>query len=241
MLSRAKSASSSEIAAESSSLLNADFDPEAQAVQHKEQFVLVEEAATPRFLKAPFILTGYRVHFSLRLCLRSLFHVHNETGNVWTHLLGAIAFVALMARSALDVRAVFAAVETGRALSFVDCAVLFSFYGCAAACLAFSSVYHLYGCHDEATHHFLYRFDLLGICLLVWGSYVSGLYVGFRCFPEFQLAYISLITVMVLASIVINNVPACQTRRFHAFRVLILVGLVAFSIVPTLHWVHITR
>ena len=48
----------------------------------QEQFLLVEERAAPRFLRTPFIHSGYRVRFSLPLCVHSLWRIHNETGNV---------------------------------------------------------------------------------------------------------------------------------------------------------------
>ena len=35
-----------------------------------------------------FIRKGYRVDYSTRDTFRSLFRLHNETGNVWTHLCG---------------------------------------------------------------------------------------------------------------------------------------------------------
>ena len=38
-----------------------------------------------------FITTGYRVEYGFWETLRSLFGLHNETGNVWTHLLGGLA------------------------------------------------------------------------------------------------------------------------------------------------------
>ena len=42
------------------------------------------------------IETGYRINFSSsRLCLYSIFKLHNETVNIWTHLLGVGAFVVL--------------------------------------------------------------------------------------------------------------------------------------------------
>ncbi len=40
-----------------------------------------------------YIKTGYRKHLSFSWCLRSLFKVHNETGNVWTHLLSFVFFL----------------------------------------------------------------------------------------------------------------------------------------------------
>ena len=43
-----------------------------------------------------YIQTGYRIGYnSTRLAFKSLFQLHNETGNVWTHLLGAIFFVVI--------------------------------------------------------------------------------------------------------------------------------------------------
>ena len=42
----------------------------------------------------PFLLTGFRIGFHTYWdAARSLFMVHNETMNVWSHLLGAIGFL----------------------------------------------------------------------------------------------------------------------------------------------------
>ena len=38
----------------------------------------------------PYILTGYRPKLTLIGCLRSIFSVHNETFNIWSHLVGAL-------------------------------------------------------------------------------------------------------------------------------------------------------
>ena len=41
-----------------------------------------------------YILTGYRVGFTtFKDCLRSLFLIHNETVNVWTHLFGSVMYI----------------------------------------------------------------------------------------------------------------------------------------------------
>lgn len=45
----------------------------------------------------PFITTGYRIGFhSLKQALTSLFMWHNETINVWTHLLGKVFYLSLI-------------------------------------------------------------------------------------------------------------------------------------------------
>jgi adiponectin receptor len=41
-----------------------------------------------------YIETGYRIGYDTNYkAFMSLFELHNETGNVWSHLLGALLFV----------------------------------------------------------------------------------------------------------------------------------------------------
>ena len=48
-----------------------------------------------------YILSGYRIYFnSTRRILKSLFMLHNESANVWTHLAGVIVFLVLMGYTA---------------------------------------------------------------------------------------------------------------------------------------------
>lgn len=44
-----------------------------------------------------YILTGYRINYtSWPLIIKSLFEWHNETMNIWTHLLGFCAYGLLL-------------------------------------------------------------------------------------------------------------------------------------------------
>lgn len=48
----------------------------------------------PTLFREPFVLSGYRpVGLSWRCYALSLFQIHNETLNVWSHLLAAICVV----------------------------------------------------------------------------------------------------------------------------------------------------
>jgi len=40
----------------------------------------------------PFIIHGYRIHHSFPQCLKSIFTIHNETMNIWTHLIPFFIF-----------------------------------------------------------------------------------------------------------------------------------------------------
>ena len=44
---------------------------------------------------SPYVLTGYRPpHLTFCACAATLCDVHNETGSIWTHLLGGAVWVA---------------------------------------------------------------------------------------------------------------------------------------------------
>ncbi|CAH0519887.1 unnamed protein product [Peronospora belbahrii] len=49
-----------------------------------------------------YIRSGYRLHYSVRDCFLSLFELHNETLNVWTHMVGSFIFLMLMFYLALS-------------------------------------------------------------------------------------------------------------------------------------------
>ncbi|CAI5742303.1 unnamed protein product [Hyaloperonospora brassicae] len=49
-----------------------------------------------------YIRSGYRLHYSARDCFLSLFELHNETLNVWTHVMGSFIFAVLMLYLALS-------------------------------------------------------------------------------------------------------------------------------------------
>lgn len=67
-----------------------------------------------------FIHSGYRIYFnSTRHIMRSLFMLHNESANVWSHLLGVLVFFILLAytAAALDIQAEALASEISTVLS----------------------------------------------------------------------------------------------------------------------------
>ncbi len=46
----------------------------------------------------PYIWSGYRTQLGHFDCLKSVFSFHNETLNIWTHLIGFLIFLALLIR-----------------------------------------------------------------------------------------------------------------------------------------------
>jgi adiponectin receptor len=191
----------------------------------RDTYTLSAYGDTPRFLRAPFILTGYRVYFSWALCVQSLARLHNETWNTWTHILGALYFLY---------RALMVIPDNSNLTHVV---LLFDIS--AMLCFLLSSTFHLCGCHSAPTHARLYRCDIAGICALILGSYFPGIYLAFLCTPVYQATYLSVVALLLVLTLVSVNVRRCQTQKLHYVRVGLLVSVVAFAVVPIVHWLII--
>ena len=66
-----------------------------------EEFKLLKVQEVPDHHKEISISGGYRQRLEYKDCLWSIFKIHNETVNIWTHLLGFLIFFSLMLRDAL--------------------------------------------------------------------------------------------------------------------------------------------
>jgi len=73
---------------------------------------LLEASQVPEYRRLDYVYKGYRyyaphskktddlkefnnsgIHFPFGLCLRSILHIHNESGNIWTHMLAFYFFL----------------------------------------------------------------------------------------------------------------------------------------------------
>jgi len=60
------------------------------------QYNLLLDNDAPTWSIRPYIKTGYRNKLSFRQCISSLFKVHNEIGNVWTHVIGLFIYLYIL-------------------------------------------------------------------------------------------------------------------------------------------------
>jgi len=122
-------------------------------------------------IRSPFIEYGYRKTKSIRDTFFTLFSFHNETMNIWSHLIGF--FCVLVAGYH-----VVSEMMNHQDYHILEIIAFESFIACAAVCLFMSAVYHWFGCISEAYHNCLLKLDVTGIGLLVTGSFLPGIYYG---------------------------------------------------------------
>lgn len=129
-----------------------------------------------------FILTGYRPENANYLdIITSLTFLHNETCNVYTHLIGALLlpFIATASLRILSEPQFFN-------VSGTDYIMFQIFFWSAESCLVFSTLYHLLGPHSHGVEQFWHRMDLLGIVVVTVGTFIPGIYYIFNCEPRLQ-------------------------------------------------------
>ena len=129
-----------------------------------------------------YLLHGHRPQLnSFRDCALSVFRIHTETGNIWTHLLGALFFVGL---------AIELYLFSGADMLLMDKLIFGIYFTAALGCLTFSTVYHTFSCYSQAVAHTCQAFDYVGIAIMITGSLMSYLYYAFYCNKTAQLIYL---------------------------------------------------
>lgn len=124
-----------------------------------------------------FILSGYRREKADYLeVLGSLGFLHNETCNVYTHLIGALLLPLV---AAIFLRHL--AEPQFSDVSAVDYSMFGIYFVCAETCLILSTLYHLMQPHSHRVEQFWHGMDLLGIVIVTIGTFSSGIYFVFFC------------------------------------------------------------
>jgi len=180
-----------------------------------------------------FIMFGHRPELnSFKECFASILGVHTETGNIWTHLIGFIAFITVtiifyvkplcdQCHTDLDIR---------EKLIF-----LFFFIG-AILCLGLSFLFHTVCCHSEHVSKLFCKLDYVGIALLTVGSFVPWIYYGFYCQFTIKVVYLTTISVLGLAAVIVTMWDRFSSAEYRPIRAALFVCLGGFGLVPTLHF-----
>ena len=187
----------------------------------------------------PHIHGGYRPEsFSTTACLRSLLYLHNETVNIYSHLLPAPLFLLAQILMSELIKSRFPDATQGDYL-------IFSFFLVAAfVTLILSSLYHTMTSHSMRISHIWLRLDFVGILVLTLGDFVSGIYLVFYCHPSLQKVYWSMIAVLGFLTGCLVAHPRLQGLKWRALRVAAFISTGLSGLVPLAHglvihgWYH---
>lgn len=160
----------------------------ATDIEHRLELLLFNQLE-PWRRDNPSILRGYRpTSYSFRASFRSLFYLHNESVNIWSHLLGAFFSVIL---ATYLYRLIHPRFDTA---SSADILVFSCFFAGAFLCLGMSATYHAISNHSDKVAKWGNKLDYTGIVFLIVGSYVPALWYGFWCEPGKLTVYLGAVS-----------------------------------------------
>jgi len=169
---------------------------------------------------------------SFASCFKSIFRIHTETGNIWTHLIGFIAFVIVTivfyVKPLCD--------NCHQDIQISEKLIFLCFFIGAILCLGCSTLFHTVTCHSKTISTLFSRLDYAGIALLIVGSTIPWLYYGFYCQFYAKLTYIIAVSVCGLLTIVLMTWEKFHMPDFRTFRAVTFVTLALVSCLPIIHF-----
>jgi adiponectin receptor len=131
-----------------------------------------------------YIIRHYRpATNSYHQSIASLSYLHNQTVNIYSHLLGALAFI-ICTYILYDVFS-----SRYHSATMTDAFVFSVFFLGLFACLILSASFHTFNNHSHSISQSFLTLDMAGIVSLIMGSFYPGVYYGFYCEPEFTYIY----------------------------------------------------
>ncbi|XP_068153538.1 adiponectin receptor protein isoform X3 [Drosophila tropicalis] len=175
-----------------------------------------------------FLHRGHRPPLpSFRACFKSIFRLHTETGNIWTHLLGCIAFIGVglyfVSRPSIEIQA-------------QEKIVFGAFFMGAIICLGFSFAFHTLSCHSVEIGRLFSKLDYCGIALLIMGSFVPWLYYGFYCHFQPKVIYLSVVCVLGVLSIVVSLWDKFSEPGLRPLRAGVFMSFGLSGVIPAVHY-----
>lgn len=179
------------------------FSKSEQALEKK-----IEEKLTVLWNDLPtwqrdnhYITSGYRpATNSYPKSFQSITYLHNETVNIWSHLIGALLalFGSFIIYSILSPRYSSATQE--------DVVVFSCFFLGAVGCLGMSATYHTISNHSHEVAVWGNKLDYLGIVFLIWGSFIPVLYYGFQSEPQLMKTYAAMVRTPLCLSLMTEGI-----------------------------------
>lgn len=160
-------------------------------------------------------------------CFKSTLAVHNETTNIWSHLLGAFV-VGFWGRHFLHDQIV--GFCEGHA-TWEEFVVLVLWIG-TMCCLLLSANYHARHCDSEEVCYRCFYMDVSGVVLQVALTMGTGAALGFRCSHTARRAYTALITGIATSMAILFKLPGLSDSA----RATSITGCGLLGLIPVFHY-----
>lgn len=178
-------------------------------------------------MREPYLTTGYRVGYDARACLASVFEWHNETLNIWTHLLGFFACVVLLLRTLRGIKAAGGS-RTHTVMSLF-------FFVPATCSMATSTLFHVFRSVSKGVYATMAPFDFFFIALGLVGIQVSQIYYSLAECPKLRRRFFAALAVASAAAVGYVSVPALVHPRMRVLRTAVFAAASLVALAARVH------
>jgi adiponectin receptor len=191
---------------------------------------VVDHSHLPHWLlDNEYLVSGHRPPMpSFKQCFASIFRLHTETVNIWTHLLGTLFFVII---------AIYFISRPSSEVHIEQKLIFGAFFLGAIICLLFSTLYHTVYCHSPKISKFFNKLDYCGISILIISSFIPWIYYGFYCEFGTKIAYLLITISLGTGCIIVSMWDKFSTPEYRTYRALLFIAFGLFGFVPTIHYV----
>ncbi|OAL42537.1 HlyIII-domain-containing protein [Pyrenochaeta sp. DS3sAY3a] len=181
-------------------------------------------------LENQYLIGHYRTASnSYRSSLASLCYLHNQTSNVYTHLVGTGLFLAWALHTYNDMLQRYPTSE------FYDFLVFGVFFACALSCFGFSALFHLFMNHSAKVNQIWLLFDLYGVFALIIATIFSGTYYAFYCERFWWKTYSSGIIAITFACALFCSKPQFRHPKWRNVRAVLFISIGFYGVLPMTH------
>jgi adiponectin receptor len=178
----------------------------------------------------PYIRSGYRpVSNSYNACIYSLSYLHNETVNIYTHLLPAVILAFALPTLQINISRIY------RDAPWMDRFMLTLTPMAALATLSLSTTYHTLMNHSPFMSYSCLLADYTGILILILASFITGIYVGFYSSPFHQQVYWGMIVTLIAVSCTLVLHPRLQGPVYRGHRTAAFIATALSGFAPVIH------
>ena len=174
---------------------------------------------------------------SFRGCFKSMFRMHTETWNIWTHFLAFIFFLFLVIGIYTFgdfITYWFEDIQIHNLPWDEQVMMMFFFVG-VLACTLCSAMFHLFSNHSERISQIFGRLDYSGIAFLITGSSIPAYYYGFYCATISKYAHITILLMLCTVSVSISMWGKFQTPKYRPLRFAVFVIFGLYGLIPFIH------
>ncbi|KAF7181249.1 hypothetical protein CNMCM7691_000467 [Aspergillus felis] len=203
--------------------VNVSVSPKKERVFHASQI--------PAWMQwDPYILRGYRAQLdSYEQCFWSLFYLHNESVNTWSHMIPGMYFLTLLL--AID----YWIIQLPLEVPVIDILAIQTYVAGTAGCLIFSAAFHATNAHSPEVAHAFLKLDYLGIVMTITTTCISVTYFALYSYPVLQVTYI-LFTLLCAATIFwVALDPRMDGARAGPWRAAVFFLLATSGLAPVFH------